>query len=75
MMMESEATVQTAGSKAGGNNINTGECGKDNAITILDNNIKIGFLVKTTESEDNSGYLKQNFDLRSSLSIGVVLKV
>jgi hypothetical protein len=52
MMMKSEAAVETAGSEAGGNNIKTGECGKDNTITILGNNIKIGFLVKTTESEE-----------------------
>jgi hypothetical protein len=51
MTIESEAAVKTAGSEAGGNNIKTGECGKDTAITILSNNIKIGFLVKTTESE------------------------
>jgi hypothetical protein len=49
--MKSEAAVETAGSEAGGNNIKTGECGKDNTITILVNNIKIGFLVKT-ESEE-----------------------
>jgi len=46
-----EAAVETAGSEARGNNIKTGECGKDNTITILGNNIKIGFLVKT-ESEE-----------------------
>lgn len=30
MMMESEAAVETAGLEAGGNNIKTGRCGKDN---------------------------------------------
>jgi hypothetical protein len=49
MMMESQAAVETAGSEAGANNIQTGRCGKDNEITILGNNIKIRYVVKTTE--------------------------
>jgi hypothetical protein len=39
--MESETAVETAGSEAGGKNIKTERCGKDNEITILENNIKI----------------------------------
>jgi len=50
--MESEAAVETVGSEAGGNNIKTGRCGKDNEITILGNNIKIRSVVKTTVSEE-----------------------
>jgi len=41
MMMELEAAVETAGSEAGGNNMKTRRCGKDNEITDLGNNIKI----------------------------------
>jgi len=50
-MIQSEAAVEAAGSEAGGNNIKTGRCGKDNEITNLGNNIKIRSVVKTTESE------------------------
>jgi hypothetical protein len=58
IMMESEAGIipleaalETAGSEAR-SNIKTGSFVKDNEITILDNNIKIISLVKTTEPED-----------------------
>jgi len=51
-MMELEAAVETTGSEAGGNNMKTGRCGKDNEITVLGNNIKIRSVVKTPESED-----------------------